>query len=208
MTHFPSSSVWIEDTQANPLENSKSTMFAVHPHGIFCCGWSCLVVQDFMKDTYFCFATALYYSPFFRLFSRLTMKPSGVSKKGMKKIMQSGSSLALIPGGFEEASIHSIERDRLFLKNRRGFTAYACKYGYKIRPVYAFGERQTFCNFQGFWSIRFFLNSFGIPGIIPFGSSYFPILPKQTPMNIVFGKPVELPKGLLTHEELVKQGKK
>ena len=104
--------------------------------------------------------------------------------------MREGHDLALIPGGFEEASIHSMGEDRVFLKNRMGFVKYALQYGYSLTPVYAFGERRTFYNAQGAWALREWLNGFGLPAILPFGRWWCPILPLPVGLHVVVGTPI------------------
>jgi 1-acyl-sn-glycerol-3-phosphate acyltransferase len=74
-----------------------------------------------------------------------------------------------IPTGFEEATIHSDEADRIYIKNRKGFIKYAIQHGVALVPVYVFGEKRTFSNLQGFWGFRLWLNSFGVPGVCPLG---------------------------------------
>ena len=60
-----------------------------------------LFCHDVMQHVRFCFAPALYASPFFRLFSRVTGRPGSAGKANMVSYMRRGESLALPPGGFE-----------------------------------------------------------------------------------------------------------
>ena len=73
--------------------------------------------------------------------------------------------MALLPGGFEEATITSSGADRVYIKNRRGFVKYALQHGYCLTPTYSFGENKCFSNLQGMWSFRLWLNSLGLPAI-------------------------------------------
>ena len=43
-----------------------------------------------------------------------------------------------------------------------GFIKYALQYGYSVVPVFAFGERKTYVNVQGAWSLRLWLNQYGL----------------------------------------------
>jgi len=65
-------------SSSHPQHNNnqhKQTFFAVHPHGAFCIGWALLYHNPAMRGVRFCFAPALYASPFFRWFSRMANKP-------------------------------------------------------------------------------------------------------------------------------------
>jgi len=108
--------------------------------------------------------------------------------------MKQGKSIALIPGGFEDATLHSPDVDRVFLKSRKGFVKYALQFGYSLTPAFSFGERKSFDNVQGNYDFRFKLNSVGIPAIVPYGDPRLPLLPKRVPIEIVVGAPLELPK--------------
>lgn len=48
-----------------------------------------------------------------------------VDAKNMKKLMKRGDNIAILPGGFEEATITSTRECRTFIKNRKGFIKYA-----------------------------------------------------------------------------------
>ena len=57
-------------------------------------------------------------------------------------------SLAIIPGGFEEATLHCQGVDRVYMKKRWGLVKYALQNGYAMVPIFAFGERDTYSNLQ------------------------------------------------------------
>ena len=68
-----------------PTTNSKQhrqTFYAVHPHGAFCIGWALLYHNPAMRGVRFCFAPALYASPFFRIFARMANKPGSAARPG------------------------------------------------------------------------------------------------------------------------------
>mmetsp|Transcript_13456 Transcript_13456/g.31440 ORF Transcript_13456/g.31440 Transcript_13456/m.31440 type:complete len:356 (-) Transcript_13456:1209-2276(-) len=184
----------------------RPMLYAVHPHGAFCMGWSVLFCADIMHkgNVRFVFSPILYASPLFRLWCRLVGRPGSADKASMieymtKKDTSRGTSspchLALPPGGFEEATISYFEKDRVFIKKRTGFVKLALKHGYNVVPVYTFGENQTYSNLQGLWKLRLWLNGMGVPGIAIFGSWLLPLLPKRNPrgLRIVVGDPIELP---------------
>lgn len=175
------------------LDPAKPTILAFHPHGIFTVGWSLASVLKETRHIYWCFASALYNSGFNHL-TRTVLNGAPASKVGMKALMAQGKSLALLPGGFNEASLHSSSMDRIYIKKRSGFIAYALRYGYSVTPVYSFGEKSTYWNVQGAWPFRMWLNSFNLPAILPFGHWLCPILPKDVPVHVVVGQPLQLPK--------------
>merc|ERR1719265_2109549 len=53
----------------------------------------------------------------------------------LNKLMKSGESpLALVPGGFQEATLSCCGHERVFLKTRKGFVKYALRHGYALLP--------------------------------------------------------------------------
>jgi hypothetical protein len=191
---FQRFSIVIED-QDEETKNHPQTLYAVHPHGAFCIGWSMLFAHDYFAKTRFCFAPALYYSPFFRLFSRSTGNPGSAAKASMVSYMKQGQDIALPPGGFEEATLTSLEHDRVFISKRTGFVRLCLQHGIAIRPVYVFGEKSLYWNVQGGWKTRLALNKFGLPTILPFGYPWIPLVPKNTAsLTICIGSPLVLPR--------------
>ena len=53
----------------------------------------------------------------------------------MNRLMSKGINIGLVPGGYEEATITSEEKFRIYIKKRKGFIKMALKTGYKICPV-------------------------------------------------------------------------
>lgn len=47
-----------------------------------------------------------------------------VNATNMKKVMKKGDNLAILPGGFEEATLTSTKECRIFIKDRKGFIKY------------------------------------------------------------------------------------
>ena len=181
-------------------EQQRPMLYAIHPHGAFCMGWSTLFCSKIMNEgkVRFCFSPALYASPFFRLWCRLVGRPGSASKADMIGYMKKTKPehLALPPGGFEEATLSCLDKDRVYIKKRVGFVKLALQNGYNVVPVYVFGENQTYANVQGMWKLRLWLNSLPCPAIVIFGSWLFPLLPKRHPrgLKIVVGDPLVLPK--------------
>ena len=168
-------------------------LLCIHPHGIFCMGWAVLFGRQELSHVKFCFSTALYNSPFFRVLALLVGNPAPADKKTFQKLMSAGHSLALIPGGFESASISCSTQPRVHV-SKKGFIKYALVHGYALVPAYVFNEHKCYDNMQGGFSFRFWLNSFGLPAIVPFGKWCCPMLPKSAvDLHVVVGKPLQLP---------------
>jgi 2-acylglycerol O-acyltransferase 2 len=182
--------------ESTPNEADRPTFYAIHPHGAFCLGWSVLFASYVMENVRFCFSPALYFSPFFKLFCRITGKPGKADKASMIGYMKRGENLALPPGGFEEATLLCSTVDRVYIKKRVGFVKLCLQHGYNIVPVYCFGERSTYKNIQGFWNMRLGMNNMGVPAILIWGASFFPLMPRRPSdgLYIVAGKPLSCPK--------------
>lgn len=116
-----------------------------------------------------------------------------VSKSTMQRNMKAGQNIALIPGGFEEATVYEYDHDRIFLKNRCGFIKYALKYGYKVYPVYTFGEEKTYYTLPYLLEFRLWLNKFKIPTVFFCGlwGSFLPF--RDVDLITVVGTPIEMP---------------
>lgn len=187
--YFRSGSLRYEETV--DTTGKRPTIVCVHPHGIFPLGWGMLTTRPEMADVYFCFSSALYASPFFLIFSKLIGRPQPADKATFTKLMKERKTMALIPGGFEEATLTYDKADRVYIKSRQGFVKYALQNGYSLSPTYAFGENKCFKNVQGAWKFRLWLNSLGFPAIVPY--SFPPPLPYDDSLHVVVGKPLQLP---------------
>lgn len=91
----------------------------------------------------------------------------------MKSRMRRGENIALIPGGFQEATMFEYNRHTVYIKRRKvralafastpqpagrmrvplcadpaplaqGFIKYALQHGYRVYPCYTFGEERTY----------------------------------------------------------------
>ena len=57
--------------------------------------------------------------------------------------MARGESVALTVGGFQEATLMVHGKDRGAIRAPMGFLKYCLQYGYRVHPVYTFGESWT-----------------------------------------------------------------
>jgi hypothetical protein len=63
-------------------------------------------MREEMRHVRYCVASTLHHAPIFHLFAgRLSGKRGTASKPNMMQYMRAKEDLALIPGGFEEATI-------------------------------------------------------------------------------------------------------
>lgn len=89
-----------------------------------------------------------------------------VDSKNMQKLMDQRKNIAIIPGGYEEATLTNPKIFRIFIKQRKGFIKMALKHGYQVCPVVNLGEHQIYRTVESFKSFRLFLNRFKIPAVI------------------------------------------
>ncbi len=146
--YFQSFSVTVEgeEMESSSFEkNDTPTLYCFHPHGIFSMTWGCCFPRQEFHNVAFCFSDLLKFSPLFRCYSQILGRISGASKPCMEELMAKGVNLALIPGGFEEASLHSADLvDRIYIKKRFGFIKLCLVHGYCLRAVFGFGENTMY----------------------------------------------------------------
>lgn len=177
-----------------PPPTSKA-LLTFHPHGILCCGWSLNgnCNGEVLKSNVFWLGTdALFKLPF--ISDMLTWYNCGpASKANMLRLMTEGENIALLPGGFEEATHYRFGVHRVFIKNRKGFIKYALQHGYSIHPVYTFGEERTYWAFSWLMEKMAFLNKHKLPAVI-FAGRCFSFMPdNRGSLVTVIGKPLQLP---------------
>ncbi|KDO24281.1 hypothetical protein SPRG_09918 [Saprolegnia parasitica CBS 223.65] len=194
--YFPSRAVVFEQGAAAPPPDSKA-MLAYHPHGILA---EAGTVANGFADPVFApcqiswLVSELLFlmPPIANIISWFGCGP--VHRANFESLAKRGSNLALIPGGFEEATIYAYGKHRVFLKERKGFIKLALQHGYKVYPVYTFGEERTYLAFEPGLRLRLALNRFKLPGVLFRGLWWCFFLPfaSQT-MTTVVGAPLQLP---------------
>ena len=181
-------------------------MYAVHPHGVLTAGWTWNMFfnSDFHKlagRVGFLLDEGLRLkSPSFRLMCDWcesdNMWAGAATKRTMLKAMEAGeTSLALLPGGFQEATLCSRGKDRVYVKKRAGFVKYCLMHGYSITPCYTFGESDTYSCFPYLLGPRLWLAKRNIPAAAMFGAWWCPVLPKASAeLQTFVGDNIKLPK--------------
>eukprot|EP00427_Karlodinium_veneficum_P049805 CAMPEP_0169246194 /NCGR_PEP_ID=MMETSP1016-20121227/34602_1 /TAXON_ID=342587 /ORGANISM="Karlodinium micrum, Strain CCMP2283" /LENGTH=329 /DNA_ID=CAMNT_0009326753 /DNA_START=83 /DNA_END=1072 /DNA_ORIENTATION=+ len=181
----------------------EGTLFAFHPHGAFCIGygWNACWSKRFRElaglDTKFMISKVLRSdNPFFKIICDLHGGFDVLDKTSLQECMQKNLNVAFVPGGSEEATASSFQKEQSTIRQRTGFIKYALQYGYKVTPVYTFGESESYYTLPWFMSFRRWLTKeFGIPAGAIFGLPLLPLMPRTT-VNIrtVVGKPIEFEK--------------
>lgn len=178
--------------------SKEGSMFCFHPHGVLAVGFcqnGLLAPEMEQHNLTYLVATSVFFLPFFSLICYWLGTVRAANPGTLHELMKKRKNIALLPGGFQDATLASNTREKIFLKKRKGFVKYALRYGYKLHPVYTFGESDTFTTFDLCTSLRLWLNKFKIPTPIAFGDPLMPVLPRRTAgLLTVYGKPLQLPK--------------
>ncbi|KDO24283.1 hypothetical protein SPRG_09920 [Saprolegnia parasitica CBS 223.65] len=184
------------DEGAAPAKGRSKTLMAYHPHGILCCGW--LVnggANPVFRHSNFSWLVTdlLFLVPgMSNLLAWFQGGPAG--RTNFERLAKAGDNIAIIPGGFEEATIFARGHHRVFLKNRKGFLKLALQYGYKVHPVYTFGEEETYASFPYLLKPRVWLNKYKVPGVIFRGLWFCFYMPfRSARLTTVVGAPLQLP---------------
>jgi len=61
---------------------------------------------------------------------------SSAGKSNFLKLVTKSKNVALLPGGFEEATIYEKNKHRVYIKHRKGFVKMALTYGYKVHYMH------------------------------------------------------------------------
>jgi len=192
------------------LSNAKRTLFLFHPHGVFTVGFSgngCWSSEfheavsghtgapETWEDTIFLIAQSLReMSVLFKLVCDWSGRIESATRTVISTRMREGRNIALLPGGFEDATIFAYGKHRTAISTRTGVIKYALEHGYKVQPIYTFGEERTFYTFTGLMRARLWLNTFGVPAVVLFGLPLFPLLPKRARCLSYVGQPIQLPR--------------
>ena len=193
---------------------TSRTIYMFHPHGITTCGFSSNGVwsREFNErttpkplpagwegstwpgTTFFIAATLREPSHGFKVLCDISGRLESASKGSMLPFFKQGRNVAIIPGGFEEATLFEHGVHRVAISKRKGLIKYALQHGYALTPIYTFGENRTFHTARGLLRLRLALNRFQMPAVAFWGEPLCPILPrKDAPCLSYVGAPLELP---------------
>lgn len=180
------------------------SFYAVHPHGILSAGWITNIIwgNHFHSAAGRCFylidGTLRNKGLIARLWCDAYEGPHGglrdTSSASLRSLMARQESVAMIPGAYQEATQFSHGRERVALLQRKGFVKYCLRYGYRLHPIYTFGESDTYVTMGGLMALRLWLNTYGVPTVAFCGKPWCPVLPRSEARLLTYvGEPVELP---------------
>lgn len=180
----------------------EKSLFGFHPHGILCIGfslngvWNKKFREAVGDDTEFLVDKVLREdNPFFKVICDFHGGIRTLCKSYLHKAMGKGTNVAFVPGGFEDATVMAYGKDRTAMKKRQGFVKYALQHGYRLHPVYTFGESNSYYTYTGAMKFRLWLNTFGMPAVVIFGHPLMPLMPRRDAKIITYvGKAIQLPK--------------
>jgi len=130
------------------LSATDTYLFAAHPHGIFPMsqwltnphgGQNLAIQRALPMPIRGCVASILFRFPFLRhVLAWHGLVPA--SRRVIRRLLVSGTSCVIVPGGVREIFVSSPEREVLVLKDRYGFVRAAMDANVPLVPIYCFGE--------------------------------------------------------------------
>ncbi|EKU21095.1 diacylglycerol acyltransferase 2, partial [Nannochloropsis gaditana CCMP526] len=180
------------------IDPGSRSLICMHPHGILTVGWALTSTSATMSHAHvkWLVTEALLRLPFISDFLSWN-GCAHASKAYMQARMSRGANLALLPGGFEEASLYQRNAYRIYIRKRTGFIAYALRYGYRVYPAFVFGEEKCYYSLLPDWAwltaVRLWVNKYRMPAVA-FVGKLFLVPGWDQPLITVIGSPVQLPK--------------
>lgn len=183
----------IIEAPTSDYENLPS-IYAFGPHGVFGLAPTFQAIMNGLvvgEEMHFLAAPAAFYVPFYNMLLAM-MGFKSVDRSTFTKLLKSGRSVGVLPGGIAEMFAISKDEEVLMVQNRKGFIKIALQTGAQIVPCYCFGNTQTFSSGSTQWlaslsrilrmSFIVFWGRFGLP------------IPHRTPLLTVLGRPISCPK--------------
>jgi len=195
MHYFPTTYVKTCD-----LSWDKQYIFGLHPHGLI--PWLALPVGRAREWNHLfpgILIRTLCASPVFKIpIAREACIWNGsvdANRFNAKKVLESGSSLSVFPGGSEECMRTMPGKELLVLSKRKGFVRLAFENGCDLVPVYMFGVNELYGQMQVGKEFRLWLlKKTQVSWTFGWGKRFFNMLPAKQPLTIVIGKPIAVPK--------------
>lgn len=133
---------WHEWFPCNTLHIQKTSVVAVHPHGVLCCGALAGIHFVPNSNTVFCVAPLLFYIPVLGWSIRV-LGCIPAKSDIMKECLRQGYSVLVVPGGVPELVLSERRNDREWFE-RSGFIRIANEAQVPIQSVFVAGECKTF----------------------------------------------------------------
>ena len=178
----------IEDSE--PLKESGS-LFCFHPHGYFATGlFLAIVLNNTIKESQVLGSRMAIVYPWGGLFMKF-LGIEGANPANFEKLLKERKNISFVPGGFEESTLTRYGKNRVFLKDRKGFIKLGLKHGSTLYPVYTFGETNMMHSISN-EKLGILLNKVKLPGTLPYSKSL--VLPNSDEELVtVIGKRIDLP---------------
>lgn len=205
----------VKTAELNP---NKNYILGCHPHGIMCAGaFTCFSTDSCGFPEVFpgirvslAILAGLFKIPLFRDYI-MSAGLSPVSKPSLVHRLSksgTGNAVVIIIGGAAESLESFPGVNTVVMRQRKGFVRMALEFGADLVPVYSFGENELFRQ------VIFSEGSLGrrlqdlfkkIMGFAPclFVGEHMAFLPYRTPITIVVGSPISVPKRITPTEEEV-----
>ena len=175
------------------IPEEEVTMFGGHVHSVFAVAMACNLNFDHQRLSRavgLC-SRGLLIFPLFGLHLRL-WGFQAVEPSNLKKLLRAKKSVALLPGGFEEATLTTPNEFRVFIKSRKGFVKYGLENGYTIRPILFFGEHKAYWTFDYLIKLRLLINKLKFPAVWYFSPTAGTFLPTTMEVTTVVGRGVSI----------------
>ncbi|KAJ2361830.1 2-acylglycerol O-acyltransferase 1 [Coemansia sp. RSA 2607] len=186
------------------LDASKSYIFGVSPHGILCFSGQVVIGSmesglDRAMPGITLHPAALHHALTLPLFGAYLLAIGSISssRRSIRRCLARGKghSVGIVIGGAKESLHTNRGSRRLVLKNRRGFVREAIMAGAPLVPTFVFGENDIFRQVEHPWLRRLqtWMQS-KMMFALPVFYGRFGLVPWQTPLTAVFGRPVYVEK--------------
>jgi hypothetical protein len=137
---------------AAALDNSKTYVIALHPHGRLFIG-SALIQGLYhtwfpelwkTQNLFVGVNDAMFWAPIFGKLLQL-MGAVSVGRASVNRVLDSGNSIMIVPGGIDEVLEGTFDdKEVLYLAKRKGFCRVAMEHGSGLIPCFCFGESDLF----------------------------------------------------------------
>jgi hypothetical protein len=162
----------------------KPALHLVHPHGVLCHGVHAVMASLTRRSVLLTPVWPLVYL----LLIQCNWTSASASARSIGALMRAGRDMWLYPGGFFEAARHSYHADVADVGSR-GAIRLALRHGYPVRVAFAFGERKTAYNLQGYWGARLWLAKHGVPAVVP-----WLVVFGRSPVRVVVSRALDVPR--------------